>query len=50
MQLSVGFAQQHEAAAADISCCGMDNSKREARRYRSVHGVAALAQNVYANL
>ena len=50
VKLSIGFAQQHETAAADIACRRMDYSESKSSGHGCIHGVAALAQDVRANL
>ena len=50
----VGFAMlvadEHEAAAADISGCGVHDRERKAHGYGSVYCVAALFQDGYAGI
>src|SRR5205807_10633552 len=49
MYFAIGFAQQHESAAADVPCRRMDHCQRKSCGHGSVHGVAALPRDVRAN-
>ena len=45
VDLTVGHADQHEAAAADIPGCRVDHRQGKTRGYSRVHGVATLAHD-----
>ena len=41
-------ADEHEASATDVSCCGIDDGESEAHGYGCVDRVAALLEDFYA--
>ena len=46
VRLTVGQAQHHEAAAAQIACVGVDDSQREAGGDRGIHRVSSRLQHL----
>jgi hypothetical protein len=48
--LAVGEPDQHEAAATDIACSGLDHGKSKRDADSGIHGVAAALENLHAGL
>ena len=46
MRLTIGPAQHHEAATAEIACVRVDDRQGEAHSNRRVHGVASRLQDL----
>jgi hypothetical protein len=50
MRLAIGHADQHEAAAAQISRGRMHHGQRESRSHRGIHGIAARLHDLNPSL
>jgi hypothetical protein len=43
-------ADEHEASAADVACCRIDDREREADGYSCIDGIAALLEDFDAGV
>ena len=50
VRLTIGQAQHHEAAAAQVACVGVDDRQREAGGDRGIHRISPRLQHLQARV